>query len=200
MTATATGSAYGEFPGSARVLVSVFGPRPRSIDESTCLSTRVHLPFCKKKKKKGTKGGGEGGGGGREEGKEERALEMALEAALLPSIKDDGLEKTTVEIQCTLLESLDSCHPADKALGPMILVSSIALASSSIPLLDLVTFAELGSIKLAYMPSRDQLTYLAGYEGDWTGESLAGTMQVLVDGCKKIHPIMRKCLIDNARS
>jgi exosome complex component MTR3 len=131
----ATGSCYGEF-SRTRVLVSVFGPRPKERDSLKSsvanqnplemeLQCNVHLA------------GGQGDG---EMQATARRMAQKVKQCILPSIQQDKLPKTCLELQCTILES-DGCD-----IGPVVMCASVALASSNIPLFDLVTYCSLVSV------------------------------------------------------
>ncbi|QDZ20612.1 exosome complex exonuclease [Chloropicon primus] len=202
----ATGSAYLEVGRSTRMVVSVWGPRQRDRDgegsspHEMQLDCHVHLPFAR--------GEAEEAAGSR--GTErERTLARQLEQGILPSIQQDRLKKCCVEVQCTILESNGS------DFTPAILCTSFALASSNIPLYDLMTSctlvvvegrilldptaAELArsedEVSLAYMPSRDQVTFVQAC-GDWSERSFKECMDNCVDGCKKMRAVMRSFLVE----
>ena len=221
----AAGSAYGEF-AKTRVIVSIFGPRPRdktaredpgdSNPLGMQLDCQVHLPFYRLGEEEedqgatGTADRADPVGAGETASERERRLAKELEQCILPSIQQEKLPKTCVEIQCTILET------DGREIGPAIMCASFALAAAEIPLYDLVTYCTLVSldnqilldptlqelqsseceVSLAYMANRDQINFVRAC-GEWNDvHSLKESMDTCLDGCKKIQRVMRKCLLD----
>ncbi|QDZ22314.1 exosome complex exonuclease [Chloropicon primus] len=210
----ATGSAYGEF-ARTRVVVSVFGPRPKGKGDHQQqhgpgvdlhgmeLDCQVHLPF---EGRDAARSGKVGASTAREE--RERVLGRQLEQSILPSIQQDRLPKTCLEIQCTILES------DGNDIGAAIVCASFALATSGIPLYDLVTSCTLACVgnqlvvdptqaeldeseaemSLAYMPSRGQVNFVHAC-GDWSEVSFKDHMDAGVNACKKAHALVKKSLV-----
>ena len=144
---------------------------------------------------------------------DEIALSDAVRRALLPSIQEHKLLKTCLEVQCTVVESDGS------EIGPIIVCASLALAASGVPLYDLVTCCRVAcvgrgrfvmdptgsecrianaSMTVAFMPSRKEVCYLDAV-GDCGGVSPFGEcFDACLDGCHKVLPLMRKCLLASA--
>ena len=49
-------------------------------------------------------------------------------------------------------------------------------------------------VSLAYMASRDEVTYV-GASGDWGVASLKDCMETCLDGCRKLRQVLRKSLV-----
>ena len=207
----ATGSAYGEC-GKTRAVLSVFGPRPRDKNTGSDsgdphgmqLDCHVHVPFDGR--------GAEDDGGGEGMTEAETRLAKQLEQSILPSIRQEGLAKTCVEIHCTVLESDGS------EVGPAIVCASFALASSRVPLHGLVTYCTASAtggrvlldptrseleaseavISAAYMASRDQVTFIEA-AGNWSVHSFKDCLDTCLDGCKAMCEALRGSLFELGR-
>ena len=54
-------------------------------------------------------------------------------------------------------------------------------------------------VSVAYMPSRDQVNFVQA-SGDWSMHSFKDYMDTCLDGCKKMQPILRSCLVETMRT
>ena len=214
VTSGATGSAYGEF-ARTRVVVSVFGPRPRDRGAGGSnsddphgmdLDCHVHLPFEAEEEPTSTTSAGP------DRAEKEVLLAAKLRQSLLPSIDQDKLAKTCVEVQCTILESDGS------DVGPAVMCASFALATSGIPLYGLVTYCTVGlhdgrvlldptggeleacdaEVSVAYLGSRDQVSFLDA-SGDWSGRSMTECVDTCVEGCRKMQVLVRGALLNSRK-
>jgi exosome complex component MTR3 len=63
---------------------------------------------------------------------------------------------------------------------------------------ELLSNASEAQVSVAYMPSRDQVNFVQA-SGDWGMHSFKEFMDTCLDGCKKMQPILRSCLVETTR-
>uniref|UniRef100_A0A0E0KLH2 Uncharacterized protein n=1 Tax=Oryza punctata TaxID=4537 RepID=A0A0E0KLH2_ORYPU len=197
-TTAASGSAYAEF-GKTKVIVSVFGPRESKkamlYSDTGRLNCNVsYTTFATPIRGQGT------------DNKEYSAmLHKALEGAVMLHT----FPKTTVDVFALVLESGGSDLPI------IISCASLALADAGIMMYDLVTSVSVscfgkniiidptsdeeawqdGSLMVAYMPSRKEITQLT-LTGEWSDGKITNAVELCMDACSKLCDILREHLKD----
>uniref|UniRef100_A0A0E0D9H3 Uncharacterized protein n=1 Tax=Oryza meridionalis TaxID=40149 RepID=A0A0E0D9H3_9ORYZ len=197
-TTAASGSAYAEF-GKTKVIVSVFGPRESKkamlYSDTGRLNCNVsYTTFATPIRGQGT------------DNKEYSAmLHKALEGAVMLHT----FPKTTVDVFALVLESGGSDLPI------IISCASLALADAGIMMYDLVTSVSVscfgkniiidptsdeeawqdGSLMVAYMPARKEITQLT-LTGEWSDGKITNAVELCMDACSKLCDILRERLKD----
>uniref|UniRef100_A0A0E0LQN4 Uncharacterized protein n=1 Tax=Oryza punctata TaxID=4537 RepID=A0A0E0LQN4_ORYPU len=199
-TTAASGSAYAEF-GKTKVIVSVFGPRESKkamlYSDTGRLNCNVsYTTFATPIPGQVT------------DNKEYSAmLHKALEGTVMLHI----FPKTTVDVFALVLESGGSDLPI------IISCASLALADAGIMMCDLVTSVSVscfgkniiidptsdeeawqdGSITVAYMPARKEITQLT-VTGEWSDGKITNAVELCMDACSKLCDVLRERLKDAA--
>lgn len=203
--AQARGSCYVETTGT-KLVCGVYGPRDgaRRTDYSTSgrLACEIsYAPFSRRDERRV----------GQQYRAEDRELESHLIQALEPAICLDSFPKMQLDIYISVLE--DS---GGDALAHAIVAASVAVADAGIQMTDLVTAVALactprgplvdpcgeerehssvtGSMRLAYLPSTNQLSALLS-DGIMAVDECKANINAGIEACLRIHSVMRQCLL-----
>jgi len=211
----AAGSVYAENDGT-KVIVAVYGPRP--IQGSSEFSATGQLRCDFKLTSFGVASTDRWTAPHEPEDRDAKAardLYLAeasslMEQALTPSVRLDMYPKALVEVHALVLQS----DGAELAIS--ISAASLALADANVELFDLVAASSVvmnperglvldpsaemeeqaeSSLLVGYMPSLDETTQLV-QRGRSTPESLQEGIELCLDGCLKLHQLMRSTLLN----
>jgi len=202
----AKGSAYIE-QGNTKVVCGVYGPREVQKKSDFRLNGQLFCelkfaPFsCKKRR-------------GHQQDNEELEMSSLLREALEAAVCLHHFPKAQVEIHLMVIENDGS------ALAAALTCASLALASASIPMYDLVIGASVrqigdtylvdpameeewrpvtkcdtnnSNVVIGYMPSLQQICAYS-HEGISQTESLNEIMKILTEYCLKLQPVVQSCL------
>ncbi|KAG8046350.1 hypothetical protein GUJ93_ZPchr0008g12569 [Zizania palustris] len=173
-TTAASGSAYAEF-GKTKVIVSVFGPREskKAMMYSDTGRLNCNVSYT----------------------------------TFATAIRGQGVDNK--EYSAMLHKALEGDLPI------IISCASLALADAGIMMYDLVTSVSVscfgkniiidptsdeeawqdGSLVVAYMPARKEITQLT-LTGEWSDGKITNAVELCMDACSKLCDILRECLKD----
>eukprot|EP00656_Telonema_subtile_P001084 TRINITY_DN10518_c0_g1_i1.p1 TRINITY_DN10518_c0_g1~~TRINITY_DN10518_c0_g1_i1.p1 ORF type:complete len:245 (-),score=65.89 TRINITY_DN10518_c0_g1_i1:278-1012(-) len=207
----AAGSAYAENAGT-KVIVAVYGPRQMPTSEFSALGKLK----CDFKVAPFGSTTAPNRWTAEEEDRDARSLRelqcqeaaSLLEQALEPSIRLELYPKSLIEVHALVLQSDGS------ALAITTTAASLALADAGVELFDMVAACSVAhdqeglvldptaaeeraadaSVLLGYMPSLDETTQMM-QQGKCSQEALQQGVELGLDGCSKIHGLMRSTLL-----
>uniref|UniRef100_A0A0E0QDM2 Uncharacterized protein n=2 Tax=Oryza TaxID=4527 RepID=A0A0E0QDM2_ORYRU len=199
-TTAASGSAYAEF-GKTKVIVSVFGPRESKKAMLYSDTGRLNCNVSYTTFATPIRG----------QGMDNKEYSAMLHKALEGAVMLHTFPKTTVDVFALVLESGGSDLPI------IISCASLALADAGIMIYDLVTSVSVscfgkniiidptsdeeawqdGSIMVAYMPARKEITQLT-LTGEWSDGKITNAVELCMDACSKLCDILRERLKDAA--
>ncbi|XP_039769494.1 exosome complex component MTR3 [Ornithorhynchus anatinus] len=217
----AKGSAYLE-AGGTKVLCAVSGPRPAEGEGGRLLCDFRRAPFCGPQRPRrptpASAGAGAGASGASGASGEERELALALQEALEPAVRLTRYPRAQLELSALLLEDGGS------ALAAALTAAALALADAGVEMYDLVVGCGLSRrpdpppgpawlldptlreeqrararLTVALMPVLNQVSgLLGGGEGE-AASSWAEALRLGMDGCQRLYPVLRQCLLTAAR-
>jgi exosome complex component RRP41 len=196
----ANGSAYIEH-GKNKILAGVYGPRevhPKhlSLQDRTILKCRYHMaPFSVQERKSPAPS------------RREIELSKVIKESLEPAVFLEYYPRTMVDVFVEVLQADGGTRCAS------ITAAALALADSGIPMRDLVvacaagkvddtivldlmdTEDKLGSadVPVALMPNLNAITLLQ-MDGTLTHEEFESTVNLALDGCRKIYNMQKEAL------
>ncbi|UCG36928.1 MAG: exosome complex exonuclease Rrp41 [Candidatus Bathyarchaeota archaeon] len=196
----ADGSAYIE-QGKNKILAGVYGPHevhPKHLakPDRSLLRCRYHMaPFSVSERKSPAPS------------RREIELSKVIREALEPSLFLENYPRTSIDLFIEVLQA----HGGTRCAG--ITVASLALADAGIPMRDLTAACASGKIEgqlvvdltdeedkkgeadvpVAFMPNLDVITLLQ-MDGQLTPEEFEKTINLSVDGCKKLYALQKEAL------
>jgi len=196
----ANGSAYIE-QGKNKILAAVYGPRevhPRhlALPDRSLLRCRYHMaPFSVQERKSPAPS------------RREVELSKVIREALEPAIFLEEFPRTAIDLFIEVLQADGGTRCAG------VIVASLALADAGIPMRDLVVACAAGKVDgqlvldlndiedkegeadvpVAYMPNFDSVGLLQ-MDGLLTVEELEQTIDLALDGCKRIYQLQKEAL------
>ncbi|XP_059569624.1 exosome complex component MTR3 [Alligator mississippiensis] len=211
----AKGSAYVELRGGTKVLCAVYGPReaggaePAARGRLLCDFRRA--PFSRRgaRLRPGPAAGGR-----------DRELALALREALEPAVRLGRYPRAQLEVAALLLQDGGS------ALAAAVSAAALALADAGVEMHDLVVACALSRppapsaadppawrlqpsereerdaaarLTVALLPALDQVSALLGGGQGGAPESWAQAVRLGLDGCRRLYPLLRHCLLRAAR-
>lgn len=211
----AAGSVYAENMGT-KVMVAVYGPRPMNTSEFSATGQlkcdfKV-APFGEASVDRWKPAEEDRDAKAARELQLQEAATM-IEQALKPSVRLECYPKAMIEVHALVLQS-DGAE-----LGITISAASLALADARVELFDLVPACSVvrddeglildptaeqeeasdASLLVGYMPSLDETTQLV-HHGKTTGEMLQQGVNLGLDGCLKLHQLMKTTLIGSDKA
>lgn len=202
----ADGSAYVEW-GENKILVGIYGPREVHPKHLTLLNKslvrcRYHMaPFSTEERKRPAPS------------RREIEISKILSEALEPAIFTELYPRTGIDVYIEVLHSNGGTRCA------AITAASLALADAGIPMKDLVAGCAAGKINgrvvldlseiedqegeadlpLAMMFRSNEICLLQ-MDGNLKGEEFEKTLQLAIDGCKKVYSLQKEALKDKYAS
>ncbi|XP_069724672.1 LOW QUALITY PROTEIN: exosome complex component MTR3 [Phaenicophaeus curvirostris] len=205
----AEGSAYVELRGGTKVLCAAWGPREPAEPGAGRLRCEFRrAPFAARGGRRAP-----GGGGAREE---EREAAAALREALEPAVRLSRYPRARLAVSALVLQDGGS------ALAAAIGAASVALADAGVELFDLAVGCALsrdpgaasgwrlqpraGSerraaarLTVAALPALRQVSALLGAGRGADPEAWGQALRLGLDGCHRLYPALRHCLLRAAR-
>ncbi len=196
----ADGSAYIE-QGKNRILAGVYGPRevhPKhlALQDRAVLKCRYHMaPFSVQERKSPAPS------------RREIEISKVIRESLEPSVFTEYYPRTMIDVFIEVLQADGGTRCAS------ITAASLALADAGIPLKDLVVACAAGKVDdtivldlmdeedklgkadvpVALMPSLNGITLLQ-MDGKLTHDEFETTVNMAIEGCKKIYPMQKEAL------
>jgi len=207
MISQASGSAYLEM-NNTKVICGVYGPKQSPTLQEFSKKGKLFCDF------KYATFAGEGGRKGFVPNPEEKECSMLMLQALEVAVCLDRFPKSVVEVFVLVIQNDGG------ALSAAITCASLALSDAGIEMYDLVTACQAsmmatgvlvldpmmgeekeqkGSVVLARMPSLNELTMIL-MVGQMDLAPVTESVELCIDGCDKLHAIMRDVLIESALS
>ena len=141
---------------------------------------------------------------------EEREVSALVAHAIEPSVRVETIPKSVVDLNVLTTEDDGS------VLAAACVACSVALANSGIELKDLVSACTVvkisgrvvvdptaaeeriadGGIVLALMPSLNEVTQLHQW-GELSQQDISDSMDLCLDGCNRVHSLMKKALVSD---
>uniref|UniRef100_A0A8C2TJR3 Exosome component 6 n=2 Tax=Coturnix japonica TaxID=93934 RepID=A0A8C2TJR3_COTJA len=215
----AEGSAYVELSGGTKVLCAAWGPREAAEPGGAVAAGRLvcdfrRAPFCAR--------GARPRPGGAAEREAEREAAAALREALEPAVRLSRYPRARLAVSALLLQDGGS------ALAAAISAASLALADAGVEMYDLAVGCALcrpplphghGSaagpwllqpgedeergaaarLTVALLPALNQLSAVLGGGRGGETEGWGAALRLGVEGCQRIYPVLRHCLLRAAR-
>ncbi|XP_031471118.1 exosome complex component MTR3 [Phasianus colchicus] len=215
----AEGSAYVELSGGTKVLCAAWGPREAAepggaVGAGRLLCDFRRAPFCAR--------GARPRPGGAAEREAEREAAAALREALEPAVRLSRYPRARLVVSALLLQDGGS------ALAAAVSAASLALADAGVEMYDLAVGCALcrpppgdrdasaagpwllqpgeaeerGSaarLTVALLPALNQVSAVLGGGRGGEPEGWAAALRLGVEGCQRLYPVLRHCLLRAAR-
>ncbi|NXJ11077.1 EXOS6 protein, partial [Odontophorus gujanensis] len=209
----AEGSAYVELSGGTKVLCAAWGPREAAepggaVGAGRLLCEFRRAPFCSR--------GARPRPGGAAERDAEREAAAALREALEPAVRLARYPRARLTVSVMLLQDGGS------ALAAAISAASLALADAGVEMYDLAVGCALcrdGSaagpwalqpgeaeerasaarLTVALLPALNQVSAVLGGGRGGAPEGWGRALRLGVEGCQRLYPVLRHCLLRAAR-